>query len=657
MQAPVVVSAKDASRLFDTPANAYIFDEEAINHLPVDSIPELLRYAPGVHIMRPSNGNWGIGIHGMNSQAFGRVPLMVDNQNIYGSIFSGLVGSQHDVLFGDLAAVEVIYGPGGMHWNNNGGNGAVNIVMKTAFETQGSYGKVRVGSEGHRVEGRTGWAIDEASAMRVSGSYSEREPASGPAVGNDRWQTARAGVRWDKRWTSEDLLSVTADLRGARQGYTHYWPSGDADMMTARPDPQAGKREEVALDVQGKWLRQISEDEEFTIRGWSTLSKLDGFFVDYDFIVMGLDARSRTRFESGLEWIFAAGISGAHVEMRDSYSFRFTEARATDVVLHIGSEWTLPLIEDRLDLTVGLLGQYESMGDNFEPTTSLRLLYKPTERDRFWLSYMRSARPMNLLVAYGGDVRAGFFDIPPFEPFPGAGIIDRGHVFVPYNADISNEKIQSFEAGYRRKFLENGEAGITVFYNKYEDLFGGAFDGAELRNLFDPFATPYVETRTRRDNIADADTMGLDTYIQWEFTPRVSATLTYSYLQTAYTHTVTPMDPDDSMEAEINRSAFETLSEGSPRHLGSLWIAAELNESWRVDVGLRYSDAFGPEPEQEAIFQMDARLTWNYSEALRLSLVGRNLLSATTDETRLTDYFAAGTEQRREWYLEVTYRF
>ncbi len=132
-EVPVILSSKHPTPLFEAPVGSFVFDEEAIESLPVDSIAEMLRYAPGVHIIRPSNGIWGVGMRGINSRFFNRVEFNVDEQNVYSSIFSGLFGNQHDLLLDDIASVEVVYGPAGGTWDNNAVNGMVNVLKKTGL--------------------------------------------------------------------------------------------------------------------------------------------------------------------------------------------------------------------------------------------------------------------------------------------------------------------------------------------------------------------------------------------------------------------------------------------------------------------------------------------------------------------------------------------
>ena len=41
---PVVLSSKNPTQLFEAPVGSFVFDEAAIDSLPIDSIAEMLRY-------------------------------------------------------------------------------------------------------------------------------------------------------------------------------------------------------------------------------------------------------------------------------------------------------------------------------------------------------------------------------------------------------------------------------------------------------------------------------------------------------------------------------------------------------------------------------------------------------------------------------------
>ncbi|WPJ95592.1 TonB-dependent receptor [Coraliomargarita algicola] len=650
--APVVVSAKQASRLFDAPVNSYVFDEDAINSLPVDSIPEMLRYAPGVHVVRPTNGSWGIGIHGMNSNWFGRVPFTVDGQSVDASIFSGLSGSQHDLNFADMASVEVVYGPGGILWNNNGGNGTVNVVMKTAFETLGSYVQARIGTQNRAVETRTGWSIDEKSAARVYAKYQDRSESNFEGIGGDDWQTFRAGMRYDTRWTSEDLLSFTANVHGSDLGYSGAHPTSEEDMLTNKGLVRSNDKEELGLNLQSKWIRQFSDDEGISIQAWYAYADFSAAYASFYQNVWGVEASSRSQLANGHELVLTGGITASQIHFNNSYSVTFSDEVPFDSNAHLGVQWTKPLIEDKLELTTALSVRYETLGQTIEWSPSISLLYRPSSQDRIWLSYSRSSRPLNSLVAYGETLNNGLNAIDPF------GIHAVSNLQIQwYNEDIpENEDIQTIELGYRHNFESGNEFGASAFFNRYRGLIGQSYRGYSIENA--P-ADPYLRIQIQSDNIANADTYGLDLHYTHVLSKHWQATLAYAYLQTDYQQLSTT-DSIDPFAATYNYILYSLMSEQSPQHIASILLAGQLNDNWRTDLGLRYTSSYGPSDinvEQDNILQLDARLTWTPTEQLELSLVGRNLLDSSTAENVLLDYIGDNSEQKREFYLELTYLF
>jgi len=649
---PVVVSGKQASRLFDAPVNSYVFGEEAIRFLPVDSIPEMLRYAPGVHVVRSSNGKWGIGIHGMNAKWFGRVPFTVDDQNVDASIFSGLFGSQHDLIFGDIASVEVVYGAGGILWDTNGGNGTVNVVMKTAFETEGDYAQVRVGSHNRAVEARTGWRVDEQSAARVYGKYQNRNESAFAGKGGDDWETFRAGVRYDSRWSSEDLLSFTANLHGSNLGYSSQYPKKEADLLSATPITHSQDEKILGLNLQTKWMRQFSEDEGFSLRSWYSYSDFSSAYANFNQHVLGIEGRNRTKFLDGSELVVTGGITGNQIHFEDNFAASFNEANTLDSTGHLGVQWTKPLIEDKLALTTALSARYETLGDTLDLSPSVRLLYRPSVKDRIWLGYSHSSRPLNPLVAYGQRYNENMRPLDPgvFPP------LSRFHVQWFNDGDPDNEKIETVELGYRHIFDSKSEFGISVYYNQYKGLISQAYTAHDIANF--P-ADPYLRIQINSDNVADAQTYGVDVHYSHVFSKNWRANLSYASIDGNY-EDLTESDPSNPVEGTANDYLFALTSKQAPKHVASLWLVGQLHEDWRMDLGLRYTDETGKretENQQNDILQLDARLSWSPTEKLEISLVGRNLLDSYTQENLLNDTISDNSEQEREFYLELTYRF
>ncbi len=70
----------------------------------------------------------------------------MDGRSVYTPLESGVFWDVQDYLLEDIDRIEVISGPGGTLWGANAVNGVINIVSKSAKDTQGLYAESGGGS-------------------------------------------------------------------------------------------------------------------------------------------------------------------------------------------------------------------------------------------------------------------------------------------------------------------------------------------------------------------------------------------------------------------------------------------------------------------------------------------------------------------------------
>ena len=151
------------------------------------TLPELFRLVPGVQVAQINSSNWAVSIRGFNDQFSNKLLVLIDGRSIYQRAFSGVFWDAEDMVLDDIDRIEVIRGPGGAVWGANAVNGVINIVTKSAKDTQGTLVRVGAGT------------FDRAQATaRYGGSVGRRRIASirsGPAGGDSRLATGGAGRR------------------------------------------------------------------------------------------------------------------------------------------------------------------------------------------------------------------------------------------------------------------------------------------------------------------------------------------------------------------------------------------------------------------------------------------------------------------------------
>src|SRR6266851_6615854 len=173
----VTAVSKDPQQVQKTPAAVFVITQEDIRRSAAGSIPEALRLAPGVDVARVDADHWSVAIRGFAGQFSKSLLVLIDGRSVYTPLFDGVVWDIQNVMLEDVERIEVIRGPGGTIWGANAVNGVINIVTKSAKNTQGALatlggGNVDQGAGAVRYGGSAG----KVFSYRVYGMGSIRGP-------------------------------------------------------------------------------------------------------------------------------------------------------------------------------------------------------------------------------------------------------------------------------------------------------------------------------------------------------------------------------------------------------------------------------------------------------------------------------------------------
>src|ERR1051325_3925717 len=175
MQFPLTLSRTD-ERFSQTAAAAYIITGDDIRRSGATSIPEALRGVPGVEVARVDQHTWAVTARGFNDSFANKLLVMIDGRTVYTPLFSGVFWDVQDTVLEDIDHIEIIRGPGSTLWGANAVNGVINIVTKSAAQTQG--GLVSGGGGNGEVAFGTlryGGAINNEAHYRVFVKYFDRD--------------------------------------------------------------------------------------------------------------------------------------------------------------------------------------------------------------------------------------------------------------------------------------------------------------------------------------------------------------------------------------------------------------------------------------------------------------------------------------------------
>src|SRR3954469_13512771 len=211
---PVSSVSKHNERFAEAPAAIFVITGEDIRRSGSTTIAEALRLAPGMEVAQLASHNWAITSRGFNNLYANKLLVLMDGRSVYTPLFSGVFWDVQDTLLEDVDRIEVIRGPGAALWGANAVNGVINIITKSAKDTQGGlitggYGTEERGFGAVRYGGKLG---DDAF-YRVYAKYFNRDGSVLPSgeKNDDAWEGWRTGFRTDWEPSFQNLFTLQGD--------------------------------------------------------------------------------------------------------------------------------------------------------------------------------------------------------------------------------------------------------------------------------------------------------------------------------------------------------------------------------------------------------------------------------------------------------------
>ena len=97
-----------------------------------------MRLAPNLQVAQVDARNYAVSARGFNNPFANKLLVLIDGRTVYSPLFSGVFWDAQDVVLEDIDRIEVISGPGATLWGANAVNGVINIITRSAADTQGT---------------------------------------------------------------------------------------------------------------------------------------------------------------------------------------------------------------------------------------------------------------------------------------------------------------------------------------------------------------------------------------------------------------------------------------------------------------------------------------------------------------------------------------
>ena len=621
LEMEVTTVARKTEKLSQSPAAVSVLTQDDLRRSGATSIPEALRLVPGLEVARLDASQWAVSARGFNDVFANKLLVLQDGRSIYTPLFSGVFWDVQGAMLEDIDRIEVIRGPGASLWGANAVNGVINIITKSAKETQGTLITAGGGTEERGFGGiRYGGKFNDNAYFRVYGSYFDHDDSvllNGQDA-NDAWQMGRWGFRMDWDASEQYLLTLQGDAyRGAvNQVFGAFAPTNPpifSQTVHDEFDVRGG-------NVLGRWSHTFSPNSDLRLQAYYDRTERDAVIFKETRDTFDIDFQHRFALGERNDVMWGAGYRATSDKVGNTPTIALNPDNRTVDLFSGFIQDEIALAPDRLRLTLGSKFEQNDF-TGFEAQPSGRLLWTPAAHQTFWASISRAVRTPSRVE---DDVTLN----QPREVTPG--------FFVPItiqgNRDFGSESLLAYEIGYRTQPHQRLSLDLAGFYNDYDNL----------RSLEQD---PVVPTLFHVGNKLYGESYGVETAATLEITRWWRLQPAYTFLQMALHKR--PGSTDSTSEQDEGKS---------PRHQMSVRSSMDLPGDLSLDCTVRYVDHL-PALTISSYVELDVRLGWRLNRNLELAIVGQNLLEGRHREFSPSFINTQQTAIQRGVYGKLTLRF
>ena len=581
-----------------TPAALYVISAEDIRRSGHRTIAEALRLVPGMYVGRINASSWLVGSRGLTGSSLTatRYLVLIDGRLVYDPLISTTFWDTTDLVLADVERIEVIRGPGATLWGVNAMNGVINIVTKSARDTQGMLAQLGAGTQGQsEVDWRHGMTLDPDSWLRLWGKYTANgdfKNAQGDSL-HDEWSNVRGGFRYDKAVDAHTSLSVEGDA------YRHPHAMERVQVPVAGADRQF---QQVSMDddISGANVMMALRSGEGQPAGWSVRAYYDR--TERDTARFGVRRNTAdVDFRSWSTWgdsvrndlIWGSEYLWTQDDVQNGPVLLFTPDSRSWYRANAFVQNTTHLADDKLFVMVGNKFTYHSFVGYYSQPNA-RVWWTPTDDQTLWASVSRPVRIPSRFEE-NGLLILGYADLGALATGKPSGTIIP--LTVSGSEALRPEELLAYEIGHRMQLGSRWAFESSLYFNDYHRLIEPA------ATIFGPFT-----------DVGSGRTYGIELSSTAQINPRWRLEGSYSL-----------------QRVRIDGPVYRFEEKSTPRNLAQLRSMVDIGEALEFNSAVYYVDRI-PQLNVDAYTRLDVGFTWRVNPRVRVEVWGQNLLEANHQE-------------------------
>ena len=625
--------SKHPQQLKSTPAAVYVISKEDIANGTARTIPDLLRMVPGLDVAQFDGNKWSISIRGSQTIYANKLLVLIDGKTAYSPLFSGVYWDSLTPILKDVERIEIIRGPGGAIWGVNAVNGVINIITKSAKDTEGTYAEVGGGNiEPFSAKLRVGKKISDDTSVRTWATTTNLSNLKSEDGGkaNDGSENYHLGARSDTDIDSDQKLSFL--VNGYRNNHRSIGIRPTADFTSSELYNDSGYG--AGLTAQGSYQYQISDKST-----WEVKAFFDRFLRE-DIGLNGYTNTSDLELQDTYDWsdrlklVYGTGVRiiRSTLYASDIVSVSTDQQTQSNYIFNLYGQAEYQLLPNELTLTGGTKLEHVTY-TGWESEPSARLGWNINKDNFLWTSVSRGIRiPSRTEDSVRIDNYVNGVDPTTGLPYS---------ISIVPNRDLQSEKVYSYQAGYRSDLTSTVSLDVTAFYSSYDRLVGNAPQPPYLTqvNNMPSLVIPFLQA-----NVRGADTDGLETAISWKPSSRGSIKIA----QTFY---------DEKVRRIHNSPVLVDYNDGdntSPKNQFSILGDYRVTQDLNVSAWLGYISSLSS-ISVDSYMKLDLRAKYSLTHNVSLNIYGANLIDQQLQSR--TDFLIRSTELPRAVFGSVEFEF
>ncbi|MDD2366929.1 MAG: TonB-dependent receptor [Desulfuromonadaceae bacterium] len=641
LEIQVTSVSKKSQSLTNAAAAVFVITQDDIKRSGVTTIVDALRMVPGVQVARIDSNKWAVSSRGFNGRFANKLLVLMDGRSLYTPFFIGVYWEAQDTLLDDIERIEVIRGPGAALWGANAVNGVINIITKSAENSNGTLISTGTGTnEKGFISARNGFAINDNSGVRFYVKHNERENfvyESG-RDSNDEWHKTQGGFRYDIRPSSDDTITLQGDYYDGRLSETYHL------YNISPPDYQQYINSNTAIsggNITSRWQRNYSESSRSSLQFYYDHTERDMLVSPQKFNTIDIDFQHRFAPSKFQDVVWGAAYRFSQYTVVNTQTLSFNENSVGNNLSSAFVHDEISILPNRLFLIIGSRFEHSDIaGSSIQPNG--RLLWAPTPHTSVWGSISRAVRSK---TKGEEDISYNYRTIPPQTPQNSSSIPLR--LEIVGNSGFKSEEVISYEAGSRTELLQRLFADVALYYSRYNNL-----------RVISPGVGYAEPSQTNTQNMVQPYYLSNDMYghsagaeIALEWTP-----LDWWRIQSAYSYQKFKMYLKGTSIDIINKGNAEG---GTPSQQLSLRSGFDLSRQIKLDLWLRgvgHLDSIDGKTIPGYI-TADVRFAWKPQQNIELAVVAQNILQNHHPEF-IPEYInTLPSETVRSGYAKITWKF